>query len=429
MHFRVAHPLPSEGAWTNVFGIRKLPEFSALVTRRSWFRGKFGWCCYLGDSIEAVNRYVRRDVCTGMCAQVGGAKPRFSSMRSLTGLLLLIAGLVVGAQAYYPDTVERHVHIAQVARILTPAAPNRRITEDSITPAVRSFSPGNRLVTTGSIARSDNVKLVVAPASPVLKSAPKLVRSDPWGARVVKSGLAQDRSGRLGQRSLSGADRWRLVRDIQTELRRLGCYWGKIDGSWGGGSKNSLARFLRSVNATLPTDKPDHIMLSLLRSHKVHARSPQRRCRPREIIAQRPQGQAEKIVAPAARLVRSGSINNNDSVRAQAAVDLNRTARTNRVQRRKNAFEGRMAVGGPPPGRIGARYSARGVSAVPSVVRPTPRPVSRAKPVKRPKIRKKRAIRKTPKRRIKKSRKYRRVASKRARRRALMRQAFGESFD
>ena len=65
-------------------------------------------------------------------------------MRSLTGLLLLLLGLGIGAHAYYPDTLEKHVHIGKVARILTPASHDATDVH-SLQASEGSFSFGQRM--------------------------------------------------------------------------------------------------------------------------------------------------------------------------------------------------------------------------------------------------------------------------------------------
>lgn len=55
------------------------------------------------------------------------------------------------------------------------------------------------------------------------------------------------------------------IRSLQGELARLGCYSGPIDGDWGPASRYAAATFTRAVNAALPTDSPDVILLALLR--------------------------------------------------------------------------------------------------------------------------------------------------------------------
>ena len=61
--------------------------------------------------------------------------------------------------------------------------------------------------------------------------------------------------------------RYKLVLEIQQQLRRVGCYWGRTDGSWGVGTKDALKEFTDRVNATLPLDEPDYVQLTLIQSH------------------------------------------------------------------------------------------------------------------------------------------------------------------
>ena len=62
-----------------------------------------------------------------------------------------------------------------------------------------------------------------------------------------------------------------LVRQLQNELRRVGCYHGRIDGDWGPASRFAMAAFTRQVNAALPTDRPDIVLLALVRRHRATA--------------------------------------------------------------------------------------------------------------------------------------------------------------
>lgn len=58
-----------------------------------------------------------------------------------------------------------------------------------------------------------------------------------------------------------------MVRKLQDELRRVGCYHSRIDGDWGPASRFAMAAFTKSVNAALPTDRPDVVLLTLVRRH------------------------------------------------------------------------------------------------------------------------------------------------------------------
>ncbi len=63
-------------------------------------------------------------------------------------------------------------------------------------------------------------------------------------------------------------DREGLTRALQRELRRLGCYAGKVDAVWNVSTRVAMKAFTDQVNARLPNDQPDHILLALARSHQ-----------------------------------------------------------------------------------------------------------------------------------------------------------------
>jgi peptidoglycan hydrolase-like protein with peptidoglycan-binding domain len=51
---------------------------------------------------------------------------------------------------------------------------------------------------------------------------------------------------------------------LQSELKRVGCYGGVINGVWTGSTRQAMKAFMDRVNATLPTDLPDTILLTAL---------------------------------------------------------------------------------------------------------------------------------------------------------------------
>ena len=53
---------------------------------------------------------------------------------------------------------------------------------------------------------------------------------------------------------------------LQAELRRVGCYSGQPHGLWTTASRRAMREFIERVNATLPTDKPDGILLALVQT-------------------------------------------------------------------------------------------------------------------------------------------------------------------
>lgn len=58
-----------------------------------------------------------------------------------------------------------------------------------------------------------------------------------------------------------------LTNELQRQLRRVGCYGGEIDGIWGQLSRRAMQAFTNRVNATLPIERPDHILLAMLQNH------------------------------------------------------------------------------------------------------------------------------------------------------------------
>ncbi len=63
-------------------------------------------------------------------------------------------------------------------------------------------------------------------------------------------------------------DRVALARALQRELKRVGCYSGEITGAWTTSTRMAMRAFTERVNATLPIDKPDPVLLSLVQGHQ-----------------------------------------------------------------------------------------------------------------------------------------------------------------
>ena len=60
----------------------------------------------------------------------------------------------------------------------------------------------------------------------------------------------------------------RFVREVQRELKRVGCYSQEIDGEWGPATRRAMKDFTDRANAVLPLDRPDPVLLALLQSQK-----------------------------------------------------------------------------------------------------------------------------------------------------------------
>jgi uncharacterized caspase-like protein len=65
-----------------------------------------------------------------------------------------------------------------------------------------------------------------------------------------------------------GATRQELAQDILVELKRVGCYFGTINGNWAARSQLALDRFNRLAKLELPLEEPQQASLDALRGWK-----------------------------------------------------------------------------------------------------------------------------------------------------------------
>lgn len=167
-------------------------------------------------------------------------------LRSALRIGIVVAGLAAVALWLPPREA------ANQSALAIGQAPNSASdTGRFASPAAPPLSPSGQVTATYEAALA--AEQIILTAEQVTSSA-QIVQSPP---QRLPSAEPSD-----------GMARPDLVRTLQRELSRLGCYGGEIDGSWGPGSKRAMALFVDRVNASLPTDEPDFILLSLVQSHK-----------------------------------------------------------------------------------------------------------------------------------------------------------------
>jgi hypothetical protein len=139
---------------------------------------------------------------------------------------------------------------------------------DDLAPAARmgSFSPSVDLpMSAGRELQLASLETTAAPA-PTTRPVQAPIASDvqtAWQTTIVSA--VAPAATELTPRDPD--TRYKLVLDIQQQLRRAGCYWGRMDGSWGYATKDAMKEFINRVNARLPLDQPDYVQLSLIQSH------------------------------------------------------------------------------------------------------------------------------------------------------------------
>lgn len=157
-----------------------------------------------------------------------------------------------------------------------------------------------------------------------------------------------------------------LARNLQRELRRVGCYDGAIDGEWDRTTRAAMSGFLDRVNAALPTTAPDPIMLTMLRGHRAtvcgeacpsgQAMNDGGRCMPHAIVAKEARKRGATVasaetpnVGSFTTTVTRGEIKVSSSVAAPSRSAA--PADTPAAVRRPPPLPGRMAMGGPVSAR------------------------------------------------------------------------------
>ncbi len=185
-------------------------------------------------------------------------------MRSLGGFVLL-AGIGFGLFVYLPAPVDGSLSLAQVREPLAiqpkptavavrTAPAVRPRAESSGQPKLRSFSPSISLAS-----------LVHTEATLTADAGPQLDSAGTW--QTVVSTMPGAMSASVPLAPKNAETRYKLVTDIQQQLKRVGCYYGRIDGSWNAGTKDAMRTFTDRINAELPLDEPDYLLLTLAQAH------------------------------------------------------------------------------------------------------------------------------------------------------------------
>ncbi len=183
-------------------------------------------------------------------------------MRGLGGLILL-TGIGVALFVYLPTPVDSGASLDRLQGIVASRfaqLPRSKVTVSRL----GAFSPSIALsLPTRSVSPHAGRDTTAAP-TPVSEPSQAPVASEMGWQTIVST--ATPAPVELTPRDPSA--RYKLVLEIQQELRRVGCYGGRLDGSWKNGLKTAMKEFTDRVNATLPLDQPDYIQLTLIQSQR-----------------------------------------------------------------------------------------------------------------------------------------------------------------
>lgn len=187
-------------------------------------------------------------------------------MRLLGSFMFLVGALSVGALAYFPHVVGPHPDAINIVEI--EAASTLPRTVGSAPPSsyaeAWTSSPGKAGYQNVADAKSVNSEHQGAATA---DTAQAVVGGGAWQASVTIISGDVEAKRRSSVTARDWNERVELARNLQSELKRVGCYSGAVDGDWGGASKRAMTTFLQKVNATLPVEAPDYILLTLIQGH------------------------------------------------------------------------------------------------------------------------------------------------------------------
>jgi hypothetical protein len=208
-------------------------------------------------------------------------------MSRLSGVALVLAGLSVAAYtlplAHDPTLVAAdppqppaqgaaRPDAAVVAQAQEPSGGSRSPAGGQPQAVVKAAPPSVQAVQPPPPA-----KVVPLPSAALAVPPPRM----PVSQATAASGPLLDHAG--------------LTREIQRHLKRVGCYAGDVSGVWTPTVRRAMKAFTDRVNATLPIEEPDYILLAMVQNHQGKAcgqgcpagenAAEDGRCLPKAIIA------------------------------------------------------------------------------------------------------------------------------------------------
>jgi hypothetical protein len=177
-------------------------------------------------------------------------------MRGLGGFVLL-AGIGVGLFVYFPAPVDRDTTLEQAKRTAVERVAVAAPATTNAPSSVARFSPALTL----SPARSNSQLAASAPTAAAPTAKVESVAN--WQTTIAPGPAGSS----AALEPTDPESRYKLVVDIQQQLKRVGCYWGRANGTWNNSTRDAIRTFTLNTNAALPVDKPDYLLLSLLKQN------------------------------------------------------------------------------------------------------------------------------------------------------------------
>ena len=277
-------------------------------------------------------------------------------MSKVSGLLLVASGIALATLGIkYGPAADSEVLAGQHQIAPSDPAPRASAPDRDVRPV-----------------EAAELQIIAPPTKPAARPTPRPAEAVPARSDPVVITLPRrpsEPANDLSPKTAAIPDRASLARELQRELRRVGCYEGEINGSWTPPTRRAMKAFTDRVNAILPVDAPDYILLTLVQGHQDQVcskpcsagqgLSDDGRCVPNAILAHA----ARKPAAPSQATAPAPSAWAVTTVAAPPSRSM-------------PVIEGRMALAGPQT-EMNTGLSKR--VAAPSPFRgPTARPDARA---------------------------------------------------
>jgi Putative peptidoglycan binding domain len=171
-------------------------------------------------------------------------------MSKASGLFLILGGLAVAAYVMPSGNDASETGAAGRTNVAKDSQADERPSLDVA--AIRP-QPAYRPVAAATARAAEPVPAFSTPVVVTITQRP----SEPSAASPRAAPIARDRDT--------------LTRELQKELKRVGCYEGELNGAWTPATRRAMKAFTDRVNATLPVEEPDAILFTMVQGHQDRA--------------------------------------------------------------------------------------------------------------------------------------------------------------
>jgi hypothetical protein len=297
-------------------------------------------------------------------------------MQRLSGVLVILAGAALGGYLVLPAPQIVGDKLGDLARLAAADRDTRTdVAKTSAVAAVAAPAPQTQPSIVPSVVPADagdHGIRVFSPASPLTPVAPSAAASPAWTAVVTSEPSAPSKlkSSKPGDAETRAV----LASDLQRELKRVGCYGGEVTGTWTPATKRAMAAFMERVNASLPAEEPDYILLTLVQGHAANACGAE--CPSGQVPSEAGRCVPKAVVAQAAR--RTQREEERRATEDRKAQQQEHLAQEQRAAEAKRFADARNAASA-------ARFAAVSETATaPKIVHPKPQQTAAVEPEKLP---------------------------------------------